>query len=83
MRIMLCGCIWVVMALRIDLVDLASEVAEIARATTDAGTAVRLMELVNRLLTEAGLPEEDAEGGGDLPPTPWNNATPIDYPECA
>jgi hypothetical protein len=58
----------------IDLSDLADELAEIARTTTDAQTGVRLMEVVERLLAEAGLLRGD-EGGGD-PPSGWSE------PEC-
>jgi hypothetical protein len=51
------------MAHNSDIVDLASEIAEIARSTTDAGTGLRLMQLVHRLLTKAGLdPESDRDG---------------------
>jgi hypothetical protein len=46
-----------------DIVDLASEIAEIARTTTDPDTGHSLMRLVHRLLTEAGLdPESDLDG---------------------
>jgi hypothetical protein len=44
-----------------DLSVLAREIAEIAARTTEPEIAVRLMELVNRLLSEAGLPEERCE----------------------
>jgi hypothetical protein len=53
-----------------DIVDLAGEIADIARSTTDAETGLRLMRLVHRLLTEAGLdpePEQDATATGALP----------------
>jgi hypothetical protein len=41
---------------QIDVIELARELAEIARTTTDAKTGERLIELINRLLREAGLP---------------------------
>ena len=47
------------MANEIDLEWLAREVAEIASTTTDPNTAQRLMELVERLLREAGLRPPD------------------------
>jgi hypothetical protein len=47
------------MANEIDLEGLAREVAEIAGTTTDPDTAERLMELVERLLREAGLRPPD------------------------
>lgn len=49
-----------------DVVDLADELAEIARTTTDPVTGARLMEVVKRLLEHAGLPPGEA-GGGELP----------------
>jgi hypothetical protein len=52
---------------RINIVELADELAEIARATTDAAAGARLMKVVDRLLAEAGLPPDDETGGGDLP----------------
>jgi hypothetical protein len=39
-----------------DSVSLARELAHIASTTTDPETARQLMELVDRLLTQAGLP---------------------------
>jgi hypothetical protein len=57
------------MALHIDPMGLAREIAEIARTTTDPVTARRLLEVADRLLTEAGLPD-GSEGGGELPPGP-------------
>lgn len=39
----------------IDLTDLADELAEIARTTTDAKTGLLLMKVVHRLLAVAGL----------------------------
>ena len=71
------------MAPTIDLVELADELTEIASTTSDSVAAVRLMELANRLLTAAGLPDDDTEGGGDLPPSHWNHAAPVDAPEYA
>lgn len=50
-----------------DIVELAEELAELARTTRDAQTGLRLMKIVDRLLTEAGLPE--AEEGGGMPPS--------------
>ncbi len=55
------------MAQNSDIVDLASEIAQIASSTTDPETGLRLMRLVHRLLTEAGLdpePEQDGAGAG-------------------
>jgi len=51
----------------IDLLELAEELAEIARKTTDEIAGERLMKLVERLLTESGLPSDDNSGGG-MPP---------------
>jgi hypothetical protein len=48
----------------VDAVTLARELAEIARTTTDVRTGRQLMEVVNRLLTEAGL---SPDGGGETP----------------
>jgi hypothetical protein len=59
----------------IDLSDLADELAEIARTTTDVQTGVRLMKVVERLLEEAGLLRGN-EGGG---PSPCGE---LSYPEC-
>jgi len=53
-----------------DVVELARELAEIARTTIDPDTARLLMEVVDRLLTEAGLPPDGGAGGGE-PPTSW------------
>jgi hypothetical protein len=52
-----------------DFVELARELAGLASMTTDPVTARRLIEIVERLLAEAGLPpdEEGEPGGGDLP----------------
>jgi hypothetical protein len=54
----------------LDLVDLAREIAEIARTTTDPETGRLLTELVTTLLEEAGLPPDDDKGGGE-PPSHW------------
>ena len=43
----------------IDSVDLAGELASIASATNDPATAQHLMEIVEHLLVEAGLPSSD------------------------
>ena len=48
------------MANEVDLEKLAREVAEIAATTNDPDTAQRLMELVERLLREAGLRRPDS-----------------------
>ena len=55
------------MVSRIDLLQLAAEIAEIAAATSERETARRLLELVDQLLSRAGLPDA-SEGGGDPPP---------------
>jgi hypothetical protein len=39
-----------------DAVEIANAIAEIASKTQEPETARRLMELVDRLLTQAGLP---------------------------
>ena len=39
-----------------DPVELAVEIAKIASKTTDPDTALQLGDLMDRLLTEAGLP---------------------------
>jgi hypothetical protein len=52
-----------------DIVELATELAGIASATSDPETARRLMVVVERLLAAAGLPREE-EGGGEVP-TGW------------
>lgn len=41
---------------RVDLVELAREMAFIASMTNDPNAGRRLMELVDKLLREAGLP---------------------------
>ena len=66
---------------QIDRVELASEIADIARTTTDPETARRLLQLADRLLSEAGLPGA-GHGGGDLPPGPVH-AYQADLPEYA
>ncbi len=50
-----------------NILPVADEIAEIARTTRDPETARLLMELVHRLLEEAGLPKDDEPGGGELP----------------
>jgi hypothetical protein len=57
------------MAMKLDPMELADELVEIARTTRDAQTGDLLMAIVERLLTEAGLP--DADGGGEMPPSGW------------
>jgi hypothetical protein len=42
----------------IDVVELARALAEIAKTTTDQKTGRLLMELIERLLREAGLPPD-------------------------
>ena len=57
------------MAQNSDIVDLANEIADIARGTTDPETGLRLMRLVHRLLTQAGLdpePDQDLSSAGVL-----------------
>ena len=44
------------MAAITNLAELARALAEIASQTADADTAKRLMALVDRLMTEAGVP---------------------------
>ena len=55
------------MVSRIDLLQLAAEITEIAAATSERETARRLLELVDQLLSRAGLPDA-SEGGGGPPP---------------
>ena len=55
---------------KMDPVELARELGEIARTTTDPETGRRLAELVKRLLAAAGLPPDDEPGGGETP-TEW------------
>jgi hypothetical protein len=57
------------MAMNLDPMELADELAEIARTTRDAQTGDLLMAIVDRLLTKAGLP--DSLGGGEKPPSGW------------
>ena len=52
---------------RARIIELADELAEIARTTTDAATGVQLTNIVERLLTEAGVLPDDEAGGGDVP----------------
>ncbi len=52
-----------------DFVELARELASLASTTSDPVTARRLMDIVERLLGEAGLPPCE-HGGGDTP-TGW------------
>ncbi len=42
----------------IDIVELARGLAEIARTTTDQQTGRLLLEIIERLLREAGLPPD-------------------------
>jgi hypothetical protein len=46
------------MSIGLDPVKIANTVAEIASKSSEPETARQLMELVNRLLTQAGLPPE-------------------------
>jgi hypothetical protein len=62
---------------KINIVELADELAEIARTTSDTATGVRLMKIVKRLLAEAGLRPPDHEAGGGDPPTGW-----LSEPDC-
>jgi hypothetical protein len=55
------------MSSEIDYVELASEIAEIARTTTDPDTGGKLVKLAGRLLCEAGVPDHEHGGGGALP----------------
>ena len=58
------------MADRIEITDLADELAEIARETPDPETGRLLMELVHRMWTDAGLDADEEAGGGELPGEP-------------
>lgn len=58
-----------VMSDDLDPVELADELASIARSTQDPVTGARLLQVVRRLLTQAGLPADDLGGGGL--PSPW------------
>jgi hypothetical protein len=58
------------MADRIEITDLADELAEIAKKTRDPETGRLLMELVHRLWTDVGLDAEEGQGGGELPGEP-------------
>jgi hypothetical protein len=71
------------MTSQIDLTELAREIAEIARTTLDPATAARLLELADRLLTAAGLPDDGKASGGDLPPSDWRHSASVDCPEYA
>jgi hypothetical protein len=51
------------MANNVDLEELARVIAEIASTTNDPDTAQRLMELVRRLITEAGVRPPDNHAG--------------------
>lgn len=62
-----------------DLLDLAREIAETGRTTTDPETGRRLTELARRLLEAAGLPRDD--GGGGLPSD--QGSSPADWPAWA
>jgi len=56
------------MTTSVDLMEVARELGEIAAASSDPETGRRLVNLVNRLLTAAGLPpDEEASGGCDEP----------------
>ena len=48
-----------------NIVELADELAEIAKTTSDPATGMRLMKIVERLLVEAGLSPPDHEDGGE------------------
>lgn len=61
------------MTLRIDLIELASEIAEIARSSQEPSTAGKLWHLANRLLAEAGLPDDEKDASGGLSPLGWLN----------
>ncbi len=58
---------------KIDPVELAYTIAEIARTTPDPETGRRLMQLVETLLGVASLPSDDSVGGGE-PPCEWVSA---------
>jgi hypothetical protein len=58
------------MSERTEIVDLADELAEIARETPDGQTGRLLMELVHRLWMGAGLDADEEYGGGELPGEP-------------
>ena len=51
-----------------ELVELARELAAIASTTTDPETGRQLMDVVARLLSDAGLPQLDDDSGGNRPP---------------
>jgi hypothetical protein len=48
----------------IDIVELAHTLAKIATKSSEPETAMALMELVNQLLTEAGLPPAPTHSAG-------------------
>src|SRR5690348_17373953 len=50
-------------AMHLDPIAIADALAEIASRTKEPETARQLMELVERLLSGAGLPPEDPAGG--------------------
>ena len=58
---------------KIDPVELAYTIAEIARTTSDPETGRRLMQLVETLLGVASLSSDDNVGGGE-PPCQWVSA---------
>jgi hypothetical protein len=49
--------------MHLDPIAIADALAEIASRTREPETARQLMELVERLLSGAGLPPEDPAGG--------------------
>ena len=58
------------MSERTDIVNLADQLADIAKGTQDRATGRLLMDLVHRLWTEAGLDPGENFGGGALPGKP-------------
>ena len=50
------------LAMYFDPIAIADALAQIASATKDPETARQLIELIDRLLTEAGLPPEGPNG---------------------
>jgi hypothetical protein len=65
----------------IDIVELAYEIAEVARTTSDPEAGLWLTELAKRLLEAAGLATTHDEEGGGEPPTHWLSA-PADSLAC-
>jgi hypothetical protein len=61
----------------LDPLELANAIAEIARTTHDPETGMRLLQLVNQLLTAAGLPDDNEIGGRGPPPRCMSE------PDCA